>query len=190
MRALATEPNVAVIDSFAVPAEGNIGSAGDFFQLTGLKSSDEVFDPISAARSQRWKLVYDHDHRRDRQQDRQPQRALYESADDRCGRWGHDIHLVADLAERRRPVGGGCEEHRSRPCSPAASRLSSIRDDLRDQQKQESGFLYIIEGFMGLGLLSASQRSALSPSAQSLSGGSRSASCAPSASSAMASLPS
>src|SRR5690606_19483765 len=29
----------------------------------------------------------------------------------------------------------------------------SIRDELRDAQKQESGFLYIIEGFMGLGLV-------------------------------------
>jgi putative ABC transport system permease protein len=45
--ALRTDPNVVVVDVFAIPADGDLGANEDDFVLTGLKSEDKVFEPIT-----------------------------------------------------------------------------------------------------------------------------------------------
>ena len=45
--ALGTEPNVAVIDSFAIPAGGFGGGSEDGFALTGITLDDNTFEPIT-----------------------------------------------------------------------------------------------------------------------------------------------
>lgn len=152
--ALLNEQNVAVIDAGALPAEGNLGSNDDALELDGLKSGDEVFEPIALelqnplggdpysvtiigiidsqigslygmfANQQTIDAVY-------------PSRTaaswyvrLGDAADADAAAKDIEVALLQDGVQG-----------------------VSIRDELKELQKQESGFLYIIEGFMALGLL-------------------------------------
>ncbi|HET8523219.1 MAG TPA: FtsX-like permease family protein, partial [Thermomicrobiales bacterium] len=47
LHALRTEPNVAVIDAFAVPSDSSFAAPPDQFQLTGLSTADKTFAPIT-----------------------------------------------------------------------------------------------------------------------------------------------
>jgi putative ABC transport system permease protein len=153
IQALKTQPNVAVIDSQAVPQDGDLGDSGDNLKLTGLKSSDKSFKPITV-----------------------------ELANPRDGS-GYQVTIIGVIDSQIGSLSGMFANQKtidavypSRVTTfyfvalihpgtavsvsktiessllQSGFQASSIREDLKDAQRQESGFLYIIEGFMGLGL--------------------------------------
>jgi putative ABC transport system permease protein len=153
MQALATQPNVAVIDAFAVPAEGDLGSDGDIFSLTGLKSGEEVFDPITVelqnpkdGSAYSITIIGVIDSKIGSlfglYANQQTIDAIYPSVT--------STSWVVSLKDPN--ASGDVAKSIESALLTSSVQATSIRDDLRDQQKEESGFLYIIEGFMGLGL--------------------------------------
>jgi putative ABC transport system permease protein len=152
--ALRTDPNVVVVDVFAIPADGDLGANEDDFVLTGLKSEDKVFEPITVE--------------------------LLSPADGSThqvtviGVIDSEIGSLYGMFGAQATIDGVYGQTAStsyyvslRDTSQAAATAreiesallssgvegNSVYDELQDQQAQESGFLYIIEGFMGLGLL-------------------------------------
>jgi putative ABC transport system permease protein len=154
IEALRTRPDVAVVDQFAVPQEGNLGGDEDAFQLTELASSDAVFDPIEV-----------------------------EVANPRDGTT-HVVTVIGVLDEEIGSLSGLFAAQptidRIYGQTAATSYYVALRDpdqadavakeieaallthgvqgiaiadELEDAQSQSMGFLYIIQGFMGLGLV-------------------------------------
>jgi putative ABC transport system permease protein len=154
LEALRTQPNVAIADAFAVPADGDIGADEDAFTLTGLKSDDAVFDPVTVELvdpadgsihpvtiigivdekiSSLWGIY-----------------ANQATVDAVYGGTATTSYYVAlDDPDRADAVAKEIEA----ALFSSGVESTSIRDELKEAQKQESGFLYIIEGFMGLGLV-------------------------------------
>ncbi|MEJ7761947.1 MAG: FtsX-like permease family protein [Thermomicrobiales bacterium] len=153
--ALRNEPGVGIIDSSAIP--GNDGPGGDRFTLDGYSETDDVFAPITVEVQPREggaavplriigiideeisslfgvyapmatvvgpNAIYD-----------QPDAYLY--------------YLRTPDADDALEVARGVESALLQNGAQAVS----IQDELEDQQSQANGFLYIIQGFMGLGLL-------------------------------------
>lgn len=154
LRALATQPGVAVIDSTAIPVEGNIGEDAELFSLEGLKASDKSFAPVQV------ELVNPLDGQAHNvtvigvidgslgvlnglYASRETTDAIYDGYARTT--WYVDL---ADAGSAGRIAG----EIQAAMLSSAVQ-ASDIRDDLEEAQRQENGFLYIIQGFMGLGLV-------------------------------------
>ncbi|MFL5760128.1 MAG: ABC transporter permease [Thermomicrobiales bacterium] len=154
IKALQTEPDVAVIDSFALPGNGNFGGPADQFSLTGLSSSDKVFPPI-----------------------------MVELADPRTGQ-PHQVKIIGVIDSKIGSLIGlyanantvneiypkitltsyyvalSNPDHADQVAKSIESAMlrngvqaTSIEDQLKDSQRQSTGFLYIVQGFMGLGLV-------------------------------------
>ena len=151
--ALQQQPNVAVVDVSAVPQEGNIGVIDTQFLLTDLSVDDEIFSPISVelARpdggtttvtiigiidSNIGSLV-----------------GLYAGQPTIDATYGETSAISYFVAlsdpDRADEVAKSIEAALMRNGVEA----TSIRDELKDAQQQEAGFLYLIQGFMGLGLV-------------------------------------
>ncbi len=153
IQALLNEPDVAVIDSFAVPAEGNIGGDDDLFQLTGLKSGDKTFDPITVELQN---PVDGSSH----------EVTIIGIIDTKIGSLaglfanqktidavypGETItswYMRLDEPDQADELANQIES----ALLESGVQATSISSELQDQQREESGFLYIIEGFMALGL--------------------------------------
>jgi putative ABC transport system permease protein len=162
MEALRTQPNVAIIDSFALPATGGFGADPDQFRLDdpdgegpkqALESDDETFEPIP----------------------------VEVQADDGSVATVNIIGIIDSKVSTL--VGLYTREEFVTPLFPRPSLTSyfvrltdpeqadvkakeieqallingvqgtSIKDELEDAQAQNQAFLYIIQGFMGLGLI-------------------------------------
>ncbi len=154
INALKTQPDVAVVDAFAVPQDGNVGENTNYLQLIGLKSTDKSFKPITV-----------------------------ELSDARDGSV-HPVTIIGVIDSKIGSLQGLYTNQRTvdavYPMIAATSyyvalsnpnsasdvaktiestllhsgfQATSIRDELKEAQRQENGFLYIIEGFMGLGLV-------------------------------------
>ena len=154
VRALETQPNVAVIGSWALPQDGNLVDNSDALELASLKNGDKTFEPITV-----------------------------ELADARTGS-PHPVTIIGIIDGKigsfqalyaNQPtidavypaatttsyyVALKDPKNATKTAKKIESSLlqngfqaTSIRDEIRDAQRQESGFLYIIEGFIGLGLI-------------------------------------
>jgi putative ABC transport system permease protein len=152
--ALLTQPNVAVVDSLALPQSGDIGGDPDQFVLKGLKATEKVFAPrqieLADPRTGEARKV-----------------TVIGVLDSKIGSlfgiytnqatigaiYGPPT-VTSYFAALRTPRDATqiAREVESALLSEGVQ-ATSIRDELKDAQKQESGFLYIIQGFMGLGLL-------------------------------------
>jgi putative ABC transport system permease protein len=152
--ALRTEPNVVVVDSFAVPADGGIGEDENAFLLTGLKSEDKTFEPITVellstadGSTHQVKVIGVIDSKIG---------SLY-------GMFGTQATMDTihgQIASTSYYVALSDPDQANAAAQDIESALLrngvegvAIRDELEEAQAQESGFLYIIEGFMGLGLV-------------------------------------
>jgi putative ABC transport system permease protein len=153
IRALETQPNVAVIDAYAVPQEGNIGDFDDNFALTGLKSSDKTFKPITVELSNPSDgsthpvtIIGVIDSKIGSLQgmftNQQTIDAVYPS------RTWTSYYVAVKNPDMANTVAQNIES----AMLQSGFQTTSIRDELKEAQRQESGFLYIIEGFMALGL--------------------------------------
>jgi putative ABC transport system permease protein len=154
LEALHTEPNVVVLDAFAVPDEGNLGGNEDLFVLSNLARDQSTFEPIVIE--------------------------LVDPADGSI----HAVTVIGILDETIGSLYGlyaaqptvdaiyhgtaatswfvaledsGQAANVAREIEsallPHGVAGVSIHDELEAEQAQENGFLYIIQGFMGLGLL-------------------------------------
>jgi putative ABC transport system permease protein len=153
VEALRSQPDVAVIDVNAVP-DGDIGEDADAFFLQGISGDDKTFDPIKV------ELV-------DPRDGAAHTVTVIGVIDDKIG-------SLYGLYANDRTVGGIFGEPattsyyvalaNSDDADAVAKSIESalltsgvqgisIADELEENQRQQSGFLYIIEGFMGLGLV-------------------------------------
>jgi putative ABC transport system permease protein len=151
--ALGTDPTLAVVDVSAVPQEGNIGVLDTQFMLTDLTVDDKTFAPIPVelARpdggtttvtiigiidSNVGSLV-----------------GLFAGQPTIDATYG-DVAGVSYFVALRDPERSD-EVAKSIEAALMRSGVeaTSIRDELKDAQQQQAGFLYLIQGFMGLGLV-------------------------------------
>jgi putative ABC transport system permease protein len=151
--ALGTDPTLAVVDVSAVPQEGNIGVLDTQFMLTDLTVDDKTFAPIPVelARpdggtttvtiigiidSNVGSLV-----------------GLFAGQPTIDATYG-DVAGVSYFVALRDPERSD-EVAKSIEAAMMRSGVeaTSIRDELKDAQQQQAGFLYLIQGFMGLGLV-------------------------------------
>ena len=153
LEALHTQPNVAIADAFAVPV-GGLGADEDAFGLTGLTVDDKIVDPITVELvdprdgathpvtvigivdekvSSLWGIY-----------------ANQTTIDEVYGSTASTSYFVA-LDDPAKADGAAKAIEAALFSSNVEG--TSIRDELKESQKQETGFLYIIEGFMGLGLV-------------------------------------
>lgn len=153
VKALATQPNVAVIDVGAVES-GGFGGGDNQFHVQGLTTSEKTFAPVTV-----------------------------ELADPRGGaprqvtiigviesKIGSLVGLYANqatidavyptqattsyfVALKDKAQSAAVAKQIEAALLHNGVQTTSIRDELKDNQKQSTGFLYIIQGFMGLGLL-------------------------------------
>ena len=149
VRALQTEPNVAVIDSYVLETGGPDGG----FQLTGLTSSDEVFTPITAelagpdGTAHPVKIIGVID------QDVGILNGIFMSQATVDAVYPHPTSTSYYVALTDADASDAVAKSIEAALLQNGVQGLSIRDQLEDAQKENSGFLYLIEGFMGLGLL-------------------------------------
>jgi putative ABC transport system permease protein len=154
VEALRTQPNVVVADSFAVPADGDLGANDDTLYLTGLKSDDKVFDPITVdllspedGSTHQVTVIGIIDSKISSLS------GLYAAQPTIDTIYGQTA-MTSYFVSLKDPDGAAAA---SRGIEAAllsnGVQGNSIRDELEEAQSLENGFLYIIEGFMGLGLI-------------------------------------
>jgi putative ABC transport system permease protein len=152
MEALRTEPNVAVIDAAALPQTG-FGVDADAFSLEGVSSSDETFAPLAVELAAPDGTIH-------------PVTII--------GVIDEGILSLSGLFANQRTVDtiypsfsttsyyvalDNVDRADDTAKSIEAALLdfgvqgTSIQDEMEKIQKEDTGFLYLIEGFMGLGLL-------------------------------------
>ncbi|MEA2584826.1 MAG: putative transport system permease protein [Thermomicrobiales bacterium] len=154
VKALENDPNLAVVDVSAVPGNGGFGGFDDAFTLTGLKASDKVFKPIAVELA-------------DPQGGEAHQVTVIGVIDTKIGSL---IGLYANqqtidtvyptttmtsyyVALKDKGQSDAVAKEVEAALLQNGVQATSIRDELKENQKQSTGFLYIIQGFMGLGLL-------------------------------------
>jgi putative ABC transport system permease protein len=154
IQALLTEPNVAVIDSFAVPSQGDFGGDPHAFQLKGLKGSDKTFAPITVevddpdgAAPAQWKIIGVIDSKIGTLFGMYVNQQTVDQVFPPATFTAYYLALKdpGDSTELARQI--------EKAMLTNGVQADSIRDELKEGQKQSSAFLYLIEGFMGLGLI-------------------------------------
>ncbi|MDQ3443433.1 MAG: FtsX-like permease family protein [Chloroflexota bacterium] len=154
LEALRTQPNVAIVDVFAVPQDGDLGGDDAVFSLSHLSVDDTTFEPVvvdmldpASGASHPVTVIG----------------VLDESISSLYGLFAsqstidsiyHTTATTSWFVSLTDPDGAAGV---ARDIEAATLRYGvsghSIQDELAAAQAEENGFLYIIEGFMGLGLL-------------------------------------
>lgn len=152
-RALREDPNVAVIDALALPAGADFGGDNQLFALTGLRASDRSFQPIEidlvspSGNVQRVSIIGIIDSKISTLHGIFANQRTIDAIYPHLGSASYYVSLpdTTQAPELARSIESALFEY--------GAQAVPIRQELRDAQKEESGFLYLIEGFMGLGLL-------------------------------------
>src|SRR5918994_33363 len=151
--ALQQQSNVAVVDVSAIPQEGNIGVPDSQFLLTDLTVDDKTFAPIPVELA--------------KPDGGTAQVTIIGVIDSKIGSlfglYTSQETIAAtypELASTSYYVALRDGEQADTVAKAVEAALLergvqgfSIRDELKDAQQQEAGFLYLIQGFMGLGLV-------------------------------------
>jgi putative ABC transport system permease protein len=144
---------VAVVDSQALPQSGNIGVDADAFVLKGLAATEKVFAPRRielvdprTGEARTITVIGVLDSKIGSLTGVYTNQATVESV---YGRATVTSYFAA--LNTPRDATAVAREVESALLSSGVQ-ATSIHDELKDAQKQETGFLYIIQGFMGLGL--------------------------------------
>ena len=152
--ALRTEPGAVVVDAFALPADGDIGADENAFVLTGLASEDKTFEPITVelllpadGSTHHVKVIG----------------VIDSTIGSLYGMFGSQATMdtvYGEIASTSYYLALDDPDQAAATAREIEAALlsqgvegNSIHDELEEAQAMESGFLYIIEGFMGLGLL-------------------------------------
>jgi putative ABC transport system permease protein len=153
LTALQTQPNVAVIDSWVVPS-GDLGGNGDSsFALTGFSTGDDDFTPItvdlvaqdgSIGTVTIIGIIDD---------EISSLHGLYTNQKT-VDRYYPQVHSTSYMIALGDPTRANAVAHQIEAAMLAnGTQADSVRDQIRDAEKENSGFLYLVEGFMGLGLI-------------------------------------
>jgi putative ABC transport system permease protein len=153
MAALKSDPTLAVINAFAIPQGGLEAGSDSNFALTGMTDSDTNFAPVTVELASPDGLV--------------SQVTIIGIIDEKVSSlWGlytsqATIDAVYPTLTSTSLYVALTDEEGSDAAAKAIEaaflqqgvQATSIHDELKDMEKQNTGFLYLIEGFMGLGLL-------------------------------------
>jgi putative ABC transport system permease protein len=153
IEALRTQPDVAIVDVNAVP-DGDIGEDADAFFLEGLSGDDKTFDPVGV------ELI---DPRDGSIHAVTIIGVIDEKLGSLVGLYANDAavgSIYGEPAVTSYYVALSDPDRADAVAKEIEAALmtsgvqgTSIQDDLEEGQRQSNGFLYIIEGFMGLGLV-------------------------------------
>ncbi|CAN5588955.1 hypothetical protein BH24CHL1_BH24CHL1_03820 [soil metagenome] len=153
VQALVTEPDVAGIDSFAIPEDGSIAPS-DNFMLNELKGNVQGFEPIpvelidsQTGNVHQVKIIGVIDSKISILFGLHMSQATLDAAYSQTALTSYFVAL--DDPEQAADVSKSIES----TLLQNGVQASSIRDEIKELQRQQTGFLYIIQGFMGLGLL-------------------------------------
>ena len=154
IRALQTEPNVAVIDASVIPTNNSFGADPSLFRLEGLKGSDKVFAPITvevadpdSATPARVTIIGIVDSKIGSLYGLYANQATVDAIYPSTVLTSYYVALAnpssADVVAKQI----------EKALLANGVQATSVRDELKDAQRQSTAFLYIFEGFMGLGLI-------------------------------------
>jgi putative ABC transport system permease protein len=151
--ALLNEPNVAVIDSFVIPGEA-FGAPPNSFKLEGISNDDKVFEPI---------MVDLADPRTGQPHTVKIIGIIDSKIGSLLGMYANENainEIYPNMTLRSYYVALSNSDDADAVAKEIESAMlqngvqaTSIKDQLEDSQRQSTGFLYIIQGFMGLGLV-------------------------------------
>ncbi len=154
--ALKSDPNVAIVDASAVPQEGQFGGDPNLFTLEGIEPNQDVFSPLTI------EIIGP--------EDAQPQPITIIGVLDQELTTLFGLYMGEPAAQRIFPAGApawtsyymrvndvtdsaALATEVERALLPFGGQAVSIEEELAEFQQQQSSFLYILEGFMGLGLV-------------------------------------
>jgi putative ABC transport system permease protein len=154
IHALQSEPNVAVVDAFTIPSDSSFAAPPDQFQLTGLSTSDKTFAPITVELADPnggpphpIKIIGIIDSKISSllgvYTNQATINAIYPKPT-------VSSYFVALRDPDRAETVATQIEH---ALLQHGVQATSIDEQLAESQRQSKGFLYIIQGFMGLGLV-------------------------------------
>jgi putative ABC transport system permease protein len=154
IQALLTEPNVAVVDSSALENPGSFGGDPDGFTMKGVKSGEKIFKPVkvevqdpSSATPATWTVIGVIDSKVG------SLFGLYANEKTISNVFPNPVMTHYYVALKDPAQSGEMAKSIEAALISNGVQGNSIRDELKDGQKQSTAFLYIIEGFMGLGLI-------------------------------------
>jgi putative ABC transport system permease protein len=151
--ALLTQPNVAVVDSWVIPTGGLDGGTDSTFQLSGIAAGDATFEPMTIELAGADGAV-------------RPV-TIIGIIDEEITSL-HAVYLNQRIVDEVYPAVTTTSFFVKLADADAATNVAqsieaamltngvqaeSIHELVRDAEKEEAGFLYLIEGFMALGLL-------------------------------------
>jgi putative ABC transport system permease protein len=152
IEALRTEPNVAVAGSWLLEVEGNIGGDDSAMVLTGLTSDDKTFAPytVELARpdgtAETVTIIGIID------SEISTLSGIYASQETIEATYGESMLTSYYVAMSDADLASDLALDIEASLMQYGAQSVSIQDELEESQKQEAGFLYLIQGFMGLGL--------------------------------------
>ncbi|HEX3301381.1 MAG TPA: FtsX-like permease family protein [Thermomicrobiales bacterium] len=154
IRALQSHPNLAVIDASAVPASNSFGSDPSLFRLDGLKGSDKVFSPIviqvadpDNATPASLTIIGVIDSKIGSLYGLYASRATVDAI------FPTTVLTSYYVALAKPDEANAVAKEIEKALLANGVQATSVRDELKDAQRQQTAFLYIFEGFMGLGLI-------------------------------------
>jgi putative ABC transport system permease protein len=154
IQALLTQPNVAVVDVFALGGNGDFGGNGDGFQLSGVSVDDKTFAPApvevinpETGQPVTVTVIGVLDSKIGTLTGLYANQATIDTIYPSAVMTSYYIALADE--SQAETVANKIES----TLLPYGVQAASIQEELADGQKQSASFLRIIEGFMGLGLI-------------------------------------
>jgi putative ABC transport system permease protein len=154
IHALQSEPNVAVVDAFTIPSDSSFAAPPDQFQLTGLSTSDKTFAPITVELADPnggpphpIKIIGIIDSKIS------SLLGVYTSQATISAIYPKTTVTSYFVALRDPEQAETVAKQIEHALLQHGVQATSIDEQLAESQRQSKGFLYIIQGFMGLGLV-------------------------------------
>jgi putative ABC transport system permease protein len=153
IEALRTQPNVAVVDAFVLES-GGFGDDADLFKVDGVDEGDETFTPIQvevkspdSSTTETWTIIGFIDTKLGSLSGFYVNEQSF--AQVFPGQQGSSYFVALTDPENSENVAKSIEA----AMLENGVQAESIRDELEDAQSESTGFFYIIQGFMALGLI-------------------------------------
>jgi putative ABC transport system permease protein len=152
LQALRTEPYVVVVDSWLLEATGNFGADESALVLTGLTSEDKTFAPYKiqlaqpdgTARTVTIIGVID--------SEISALSGIFASQPTIDATYGETATTSYYVALTNPDNATTVAQDIEASLMQNGAQSVSIQDEMKESQEQEAGFLYLVQGFMGLGL--------------------------------------
>jgi putative ABC transport system permease protein len=152
--ALLTEPDVAIVDSSALSEQGDFGGDDSRFTLEGVTSDDETFAPVTVevldpetGEGVPVKVIGVLDSKVSTLM------GFYASQETINAIYPTAVMTSFYMALADDTTSDAMAKQIEASLLSNGVQSTSIQDELEDSQRQSAGFLKIVEGFMGLGLI-------------------------------------